>query len=83
MKRNIPILLLATALVGTSLLGTPREVCGQESEADLLATLSDPDAPIFKYARFGVVGDLFEVVPAVTAAVRKLNSKWVTTLIFL
>ena len=50
MKRNIPIFLLATALVGISLLGTPRDVRSQESEADLLKTLSDPDAPIFDKA---------------------------------
>jgi len=50
MKRHIPILLLATAFVGTSLLGTPREVRAQESEADLLKKLSDPDAPIFDMA---------------------------------
>lgn len=50
MKRNIPILLLATALVGISLLGTPRDVRAQESEADLLKTLSDPDAPFFDKA---------------------------------
>ena len=50
MKRNIPILLLTTTFVGTSLLSTPRDVRAQESEADLLKTLSDPDAPIFDKA---------------------------------
>jgi electron transfer flavoprotein alpha subunit len=33
----------------------------------------DPEAPFFKAADYGIVGDAFEVVPKITAAIRKLK----------
>ena len=46
----------------------------QDSDV-VIAINRDKDAPIFEVATYGIVGDLFQVIPAITQRIRELKGR--------
>ena len=65
-----PYVYIAVAVSGAS-----QHMAGCSGSKNIIAINRDKNAPIFEVATYGIVGDLFQVVPAITKTIRELKQK--------
>ena len=64
----------ADLYVACGISGATQHIAGAKGAKKILAVNSDPEAPILMHADYAVIGDLHEIVPAISAELRRARS---------
>jgi len=61
--------------IAAGISGAMQHIAGCKNSKNIVVINTDPEAPIMAYADYAIIGDLHQVIPALTAAIKEMKGK--------